>query len=203
MSHRSLATLAAAAMLCALAMEPAAAATADDTAQPYEIPTSLIADLKKVVQQEVALISLRSQNKRHSTIAQADIDRLDKQWRAEREAGLQPLIAQLMGSPLSSYLIDVKARSLGLFVEIFVMDDRGLNVGQSSITSDYWQGDEDKYQKTFAIGPDAVHLGEVEFDDTYKIQKQQVSFPIVDPATGKPVGAATFEINLTELERRS
>lgn len=167
------------------------------------ITPAFIGDLRKVVQREVALISLRAQNVRNAGIAQDRIDALDKQWRAEAKGNPQPLIAQLMGSPLSSYLIDIKARSLGLFVEIFVMDDHGLNVGQSSITSDYWQGDEDKYLKTFTIGPDAIHIGEVEFDETFRIDKQQVSFPIADPASGKLLGAATFEINLTELERRS
>lgn len=196
-------TALAAAWICAslAAAQPAASETAGD--KRIEIPATLVDDLRRIVQQDVALISLRSQNGRHVGIDQAEIDRLDKQWREETKAANQPLIAQLMGSPLSSYLIDIKARSLGLFVEIFVMDEKGLNVGQSSITSDYWQGDEDKYLKTFAIGPDAVHFGEVEFDDSFKIQKQQVSFPILDPADGKTLGAVTFEINLTELERRS
>ncbi|MFC3227627.1 hypothetical protein ACFOGJ_10315 [Marinibaculum pumilum] len=206
MPLRPATALAMAALACVLAGPPTSqslAATDQPPAASLEIPAALVDDLRKVVQQEVALISLRSQNGRHAGIAQAEIDALDKQWRDETKAATQPLIAQLMGSPLSSYLIDMKARSLGLFVEIFVMDEKGLNVGQSSITSDYWQGDEDKYLKTFAIGPDAVHYGEVEYDDTYKIQKQQVSFPIVDPADGKALGAVTFEINLTELERRS
>ena len=206
MPLRPTAALAMAALACALAATSSGsslAATDQPPAASFEIPAALVDDLRKVVQQDVALISLRSQNDRHADIAQAEIDRLDTQWRDGTKAATQPLIAQLMGSPLSSYLIDIKARSLGLFVEIFVMDDKGLNVGQSSITSDYWQGDEDKYLKTFAVGPDAVHYGEVEYDDTYKIQKQQVSFPIIDPKGGKALGAVTFEINLTELERRS
>lgn len=179
---------------------PLAAAPA---AAPPPLPVSYADELRGKVQQEVALISLRAQNARHASVSQADIDRLDAQWRAESEGADQPLIAQLMGSPLSSYLIDIKARSLGLFVEIFVMDEHGLNVGQSSITSDYWQGDEDKFLQTFARGKDAVHLGEIEFDEGYKVWKQQLSFPIVDPGNGELLGAATFEINLTEWERRS
>lgn len=107
-----------------------------------------------------------------------------------------------MSSPLSSFLIDRKARSLGLFVEIFVMDRYGLNVGQSSPTEDYWQGDEAKWQETFPKGPKAVHLGEVEYDGMFGIWKQQISFPVLDPDNGEPLGVATFEINLTERERR-
>jgi hypothetical protein len=29
-----------------------------------------------------------------------------------------------------------------------------------------------------------------------------LNFTVVDPASGKPIGAATVEMNLTELERR-
>src|SRR3546814_17528305 len=91
----------------------------------------------------VALISLAAQNQRLAGRGQARIDELDKQWRAEAESDNQPLIAQLMGNPLSSYLIRKKAESNGLFAELFVFDATGMNVGQSSVTRDYWQGDEE------------------------------------------------------------
>jgi hypothetical protein len=85
---------------------------------------------------------------------------------------------------------------------MFVMDEKGLNVGQSSVTSDYWQGDEGKYQKTFQVGANAVFIDEAEFNDDTKTWRAQLNFTVVDPASGKPIGAATIEMNLTELERR-
>ena len=83
------------------------------------------------------------------------------------------------------------------------MDKFGLNVGQSSVTSDYWQGDEDKFQKTFAVGPDAVFIDEPE----YRRRHQDLARPGQPhdrrSASGKAaIGAATAEINLTELQRR-
>ena len=128
---------------------------------------------------------------------------MDRQWRAETESDEQPLIAPLMGNPLSSYLIRKKAESNGLYSEIFVFDAKGLNVGQSSVTSDYWQGDESKYLETFAKGPDAVFIDEIEFDDETRQRRRQVSFTIADPQTGQPIGGATVEINIDEMERRS
>ncbi len=65
-----------------------------------------------------------------------------------------------MSSPLSVYLARIQGKSLGLYAEVFVMDKTGLNVGQSSVTSDFWQGDEDKYQKTFAVADDALFIDE-------------------------------------------
>ena len=77
--------------------------------------------------------------------------------------------------------------------------DKGLNVGQSDPTSDYWQGDEAKWKKTFKVGPNAVHVSEAEMDDSTQMLQSQASVTITDPATGKAIGAITVGINLNEL----
>ena len=171
-------------------------------AAAQEITDDLLAEFRALVAKPVVLIAVRAQNERHKTLDQAAIDALDTRWRQEVKAADQPLIAQLMGSPLSNHLIKVKAESSGLITEVFVTDNRGLNVGQSSITSDYWQGDEPKFQKTFLVGPDAVNRAAVEVDPKTGTRRQQIDFTVVDPDTGKPVGAVTFEVDLDELAER-
>ena len=79
------------------------------------------------------------------------------------------------------------------------MDDKGLNVAQSSVTSDYWQGDEAKWQKTFQAGPNAYHIGDVEEDESTQMFQSQVSYAITDPASGKVIGAITVGVNVEEL----
>jgi hypothetical protein len=172
-------------------------------ASANDIPDAVVAELRDMMVSNVALISLAAQNQRLAGLDQARIEQLDQQWRAETESDTQPLIAQLMGNPLSSYLIRKKAESNGLFAELFVFDATGMNVGQSSVTSDYWQGDEDKYLQTFAKGPDAVFVDAIEYNDETRQHRRQVNFTIVDPQTGESIGGATVEINVDELERRS
>jgi len=150
----------------------------------------------------IVALSVNTQNDLRGSLSQSDIDALDKQWRAEREAADKPLISATLSAPLSIYLLRVQAGSLGLYPEIFVMDANGLNVGQSSITSDYWQGDEDKFRKTFPNGVDAVFIDAPEWDEDKKIWRAQLNMTVADPDTGKPIGAATVEFNLTELMRR-
>ena len=105
----------------------------------------------------------------------------------------------MLSSPLSNYFIAIQARSFGLYTEIFVMDAKGLNAGQSAITSDYWQGDEAKWQKTFPVGAEAVFIDKPEIGAT-GTENVQVNLAI---AEGKSVvGAITVEVNLTELKRR-
>jgi hypothetical protein len=165
------------------------------------VTPAVIAEMRKFIDTEIVQVSVQAQNARFDNLAQDKIDELDNQWKAEREATDKPLIAATLSSPLSVYLARIQGKSLGLYAEIFVMDKTGLNVGQSSVTSDFWQGDEDKYQKTFAVADDALFVDEAEWDDEAKIWRDQVSFTILS-ADKKKIGAVTVELNLTELERR-
>lgn len=148
----------------------------------------------------IVIAAIKEQNERHAKLTQADIDTLDKQWRAEVKAADKPLIAKTMGNTLSTYLKKVEADSKGVYTEIFVMDNKGLNVGQSDVTSDYWQGDEDKWQKTFLVGADAVFVDKVEKDESSQQLQSQVSFSIVDPASKQVIGAVTVGVNVEALD---
>lgn len=179
------------------------AATGADAPIPASIITpDVIKDMRERIVQPVTILSILAANKTHTGVDQAAIDKMDEAWKTEAKSDDQPFIAEILSSPLSNYLLYIQASSAGLFTEIFVMDKFGLNVGQSSVTSDYWQGDEDKYQKTFAVGPDAVFVDEPEFDDKTKTWRTQVNFTVVDPETKESIGAVTVEFNLTELQRR-
>lgn len=165
------------------------------------ITPSLIAEMRQWIETDIVRISINAQNDRLKKLPQDQIDALDQQWRAERENDDKPLIAATLSNPLSIYLTRLQGRSLGLYAEIFVMDQNGLNVGQSSITGDFWQGDEAKFQKTYDVSADALFIDEPEWDDSAKIWRGQVSFTVTDE--GEPIGAVTMEVNLTELERRT
>ena len=79
------------------------------------------------------------------------------------------------------------------------MDALGLNVAASAATSDYWQGDEAKWQETFGNGSGEIHISEVEFDDSTGSYQSQVSLPIRDPDTNELIGAITFGVNVQSL----
>lgn len=165
---------------------------------------AIVAELRQLVQDDVIQISIKAQNARHAQLDQARIDALDKEWRAQTKSdGEQPLIARTLSNPASIFLLRMQAQALGLYSEIFVMDDKGLNVGQSAVTSDYWQGDEGKFQKTFSAGGDAVFIDEAEWHEGSRTWRVQVNLTVPDAETGEPIGAITVEMNLTELERRS
>jgi len=155
--------------------------------------------VKSWIADPAVISAIKAQNAAHAALTEPEIIKLDKQWRAETKAASKPLIDKVLSNSLSAFLKKVKKDSGGLFTEIFVMDDKGLNVGQSDVTSDYWQGDEAKWQKTYPIGPNAVDIGKVEQDESTQKFQAQISLPIVDPATGKNIGAVTIGVDLEAL----
>lgn len=159
-------------------------------------------ELIKWTQDPALIAAVNAQNQTYTGIGQDQIDALDKQWRAEAKAeGKGPLVNDLMSRPESVKLLEKQVATAGFINEIFAMDNHGLNVAQSAVTSDFWQGDEDKWQQSYGdgTGDGAVHISEVEFDDSTGVFQSQVSLPIKDPATGKLIGAITFGVNVQSL----
>jgi hypothetical protein len=143
--------------------------------------------------------AIAAQNAMTSGYTQADIDRLDLAWRAEVGSDDSALIGGVLDNAAADYLREVVADSDGIITEVFVMDARGLNVAASSVTSDYWQGDEEKFTATYPFGPDAVHISDVELDESTQSYQTQVSLPLTDPATGTVIGAITVGLDVERL----
>ena len=167
----------------------------------YRVPLKAYAEeqLSKWIANPDLIAAIEAQNSAHASLTQADIDQLDLDWRAQAKAGGGPLVSDLMERPLSSWLRAQQDAAAGFVTEVFVMDNKGLNVGQSEVTSDYWQGDEAKWQETYGNGGGAIHISEVEFEESTGFYQTQASLPIRDPATGELVGAITFGINVQRL----
>jgi hypothetical protein len=184
-------------MFCSLAL----GATAARSEKTYvtEIKTYVAAKVMPWLGDKAVVDAIKAQNAKNAALTEADILKLDKEWRAEVDAPDKPLIEAIMKNQLSAFLAAKKAESDGWLTEIFVMDNNGLNVGQSEITSDYWQGDEAKWQKTFQVGSDVVFVDKVEKDDSTQQLQVQVSVSIKDPETGQIIGAITLGVNVDQL----
>lgn len=168
-------------------------------AQAVDAPPAMKAfvetDVMAWAQSPEVINAIRAQNTDTADLGQGDIDALDTQWRAEVSMADRPLIESVMGAPLSSFLSGQVDGSEGRINELFVMDQHGLNVASSGVTSDYWQGDEAKFQKTYSVGPDAIFVDEIEFDESTQSYLGQVSISISDPDTGEVIGAMTIGLN--------
>lgn len=180
--------------LASLAAVPAASQQQEYAEQVLQVAKT---ELQTWINDPVLVYAITEQNKRNGTISPEEIARLDRIWIAEDGHG--PMTFDLLDRQASVILRDRRAQSNGVITEIIVMDAYGLNVAISDPTSDFYQGDEAKYQKTFLVGPDAIHVSDIAFDEsTLKIQTQ-VSLTVVAAGGGNPIGAVTFGINLDVL----
>jgi hypothetical protein len=175
------------------------AATADDAEIKAKAKEYTEAQVGKWVADADVVAALNAANAANAAYDQAKIDELDKQWRAEVGAAAHPLIDQVMGSSASG-----KAKSWcdgagGVVTEVILMDNKGLNVGICDATSDYWQGDEPKFQNTFPKGAGSVFVDEVEQDSSTQKFQVQSSMTVVDPASGQPIGAVTVGLDAEGL----
>ncbi len=167
------------------------------------VNSAVISAIRDFTDTEIVRLSIEDQNKKYGNMSEEEILKLDNIWREETKSDEQPLISATLSNPLSSYLTRVQARAAGLYTEMFAMDSNGLNVGQSNISSDYWQGDEAKFQKTYPKAINAVFVDDPEYDSKLNIWRVQVNLAIANENNSKNIGAITVEINLSELQRRN
>lgn len=142
--------------------------------------------------------AIMAQNAQTNGFGQGRIDELDLIWRAQVGGGDAAMVEAVMSNAAAAILRHQVEAAGGALTEAFLMDAQGLNVAASHPTSDYWQGDEAKFQQTYLIGPDAVHFGDIELDQSTQTVQGQISMTIRD-ATGAAVGALTVGVNLTAL----
>lgn len=187
-------------------MKPVLAAIAALVALPaaaheFEAPLRALAAerLAAIAADPTVTAAIAAQNRRTADLDEAAILALDADWRAQIGAAERPMIDSVLENPAGERLRTLRAETAGLITEIFAMDARGLNVAASDITSDYWQGDEAKWQKTFLAGPDALHLDDIAFDESTQTYQAQVSLPVADPESGAAIGAVTFGVDITLL----
>jgi hypothetical protein len=153
-------------------------------------------NIRNWVSSDELLLAVDQQNIDHFNISSDEINRLDQRWRKEKLRGGGSLISSIMGNELSAFLRGIKAASGGVITEIFVMDNVGLNVGQTNGTGDLMQGDEAKWQKTYQVSANAVFIDAVEEEDGINIS--QVSLTVARPNSAR-LGAITIGINVDAL----
>lgn len=125
----------------------------------------------------------------------AEIKAMDEKWKAT--PGVEPFMEDLMTSNCGKFLREIQ-KSKPFYAEIFVMDNQGANVAMTDKTSDYWQGDEAKFIKSFNGGAGKIFVDEVEFDESAQAYLVQVSVPVMDQ--GRTIGAITFGIDVDQVD---
>ncbi len=125
-----------------------------------------------------------------------EIKKRDQQWLTT--GADSALKASMSSSDIGQYLSSVIKNNSDKYNEMFLTDNQGANVAAYPLTSDYWQGDEDKFTKAFNEGKGKIYIGELEFDESTKVNAIQISVPVRYGAAA--IGVLVIGVKVDHIE---
>ena len=130
-------------------------------------------------------------------LSQAEIDQLDKQWRAADSANnsADPLVATVLYDPLSYELLKFQAK-FPENAEIFLTDLPGVSLATTDRTSDYLQSDEEWWQIAYKQGQ---YIGQPAYDPSSKTIAVNMAVPVRARGSDRIVGILRTTININSL----
>lgn len=181
-------------LLCALA---------NGAGAQQDIGASELEDLLRVKVRTVQHMALnplivraaRQQNAQRLSLE--EIARRDKAWSSTKE--VTPFKLSLQTSAAGRFLREQVERSTS-FNEAFLTDNQGANVAAYPATSDYWQGDEEKWIASFNGGEGKIFIGALERDESTNTVAAQVSAPVLD--RGKTIGVLIVGVTINYLQTK-
>ncbi len=102
----------------------------------------------------------------------------------------------MMNSNAGKYLTNL-LKSSKTYTEVFITDNQGANVAASPLTSDYWQGDEDKWIKAYTPQGGSVYVGAMEWDESSGYNAIQISVPVKQD--GAVIGVMVVGVKLSHV----
>ena len=144
------------------------------------------------------LRALRMSNRRFERMddAQGYIDKVDAAWRKGSPDSVE---SEISGNDLSEAMrVHLKmyeaVNGYPVFGEVFLTNRYGVNIAQTSPTSDYRQNDEGWWQRAKR---DYVYVGDVNYDESAKIYSTDICLRIEDHGGGF-VGILKVVLNIKE-----
>lgn len=139
-----------------------------------------------------ALVRQNASNREKTT---NQLRQIDEQWQLAFKVGNFNYAQIIVNKPVSRLLMQLRANSNELLSEIIVMDEQGYNLAVAEMTSDYWQGDEDKYLQVYNKEPSKMYFDQIKYDASSRRFQVQVSTQILDK-NQKPLGVVTLGIDV-------
>ena len=148
--------------------------------------------LVQLAAEKIVVDAVKTENAKGKTLDQ--IRKTDEKWIAT--SGVDDFMKGMMISPVSKHLIEIRDK-YPFLREIFLVDNQGANIAMSEKTSDYWQGDEAKFKKSFDKGVGTVFVDDVKFDRSTKAFLAHVSVPVLEGDTA--LGVLIFGVDMDKF----
>lgn len=140
---------------------------------------TLIKEIKALANKPEVIEAVKASNARQ--LGKERIMELDERW--IKLKGRLPEADQIMNSKVSA-LLTAAMNKQSYFKEAILTGNQGETVAMNMVTTDYWQGDEEKFTAIFDTNlpsrkPDS-HISRARWDDSTKAMIAQVSVPVYD-----------------------
>ncbi len=156
----------------------------------------LIKEIQQIAALDEVVLAVKAHNTKNMTMQ--EILEIDQRWIAQK--GQIPEAAALLGTRVSGLLATI-VNGKAYFREAILTGNQGANVAINQLTTDYWQGDEDKFLAIFdnqypSRKPDS-HISRARWDESTKAMIAQVSVPVMDGKT--MIGTLTIGVDLKRV----
>jgi hypothetical protein len=142
-------------------------------------------------------VEMRSYGAAQSSYSNAEIKKLDDLWINAFQSGDYRIKDQLTHQDLSRSLQNIKESSDGMVTEIILTDARGLNLAVTDMTSDFYQGDEEKFIKAKALHSGQYFVDNIAYDASTHMFQVNVSYPLFDSSNNNQfLGVMIIGINV-------
>lgn len=142
---------------------------------------------------------LKERNLKSRRLSEQEIAERDKKWAEAFVRNDFSYSIELVDQELSAHLREIKKQSQDMITEIIVTDARGLNAAISDMTSDYWQGDEDKFTNVFSKPANTMHFGDINYDESTKRFQLHLSVPLYTETKFEPLGVMVFGVDVEKV----
>ncbi len=185
------------ALILAALLAPGLAVAQEDIDQD-ELEKLLRAKVRTV--QHMALNPVLIQAVRRQNAEKLDLNNIkqrDDDWKAAKN--LTPFKRSLQENTAGKMLRRYVNRNPFLN-EAFLTDNQGANVAAFPATSDYWQGDEEKWTESFNDGEGQIFVGPLERDESTNTVAVQVSAPLYHQ--GETIGVLVVGVTFDYLKTK-
>ena len=125
----------------------------------------------------------------------AEIKKRDESW-VSAKGTTNSLIREITRNDVARYF-QRRVENNTAIDEVFLTDNQGANVAAYPPTSDYWQGDEEKWTASFNEGNGVVFIGPLEQDASTNKTQVQISAPVISDE--KTIGVLVLGVSVDYL----
>lgn len=180
------------------AKEEVSAESPDFSEEVEEVLQKRMAFAQKTFAADPRVIELvEESNAKNDSISLSEIENLDAEWIAAE--GINEFIKGFLTNEASQILLEFQDTYDG-YPEIFIADSKGLIVGLTNKTSDYYQADEEWWVEAYNNGQGKASHGEIEFDESALSEAIALYIPVMTLNNEKAIGVIKVVVDIIAIK---